>query len=162
MDSVFKVNGVNNKLFPILGICLTVVLAGCSTTNKPTPFVPQTTVRVVTHTVYPTLSEINVPKSPSLKQVTWDYPRDTTTEEVIRNTTVCRAVPVAEQTVEFWAECGQFPIDPTSNLFIGLNQENYNNLNFNLETMRQHIILLNERLTLSNQQRTEFNQKANE
>lgn len=143
-----------NKL-ALLGLLGVVLVAGC--TRSPTrTFDPpsKTTVRtVVVQEEAPRQAPIDIPEDPKLKPVTFDYPRQMTADEVIKNTTECRAVPKEKQDLDFWAICGMAPIDPDSNIFIGMDQASYNNLTYNLETLRQHNILLKSRLKLANESR---------
>ncbi len=144
-----------NKL-ALLGMVSVVLLAGCATNPTGRTFDPQsrTTVRtVVSEAEKVREAPIDVPDDPKLKDVNFDYPRLMTADEVIKNTTACRAVPKEKQDLDFWAACGIAPIDPDSNIFIGMDQTSFNNLTYNLETLRQHSALLKARLAIANESR---------
>jgi len=151
-----------NKLV-IVGVLSTLALGACAKppAARPTTFVPQTTVRVVTETKYEQLPNINVPATPDLKPVQFDLPRDLEADPLIKSATGCTNIPPAQQDVAFWERCGQFPIDPNSNLFIGMDQENFNNLTYNLETLRQYIAVLKERIAIANDQRSDARARNN-
>lgn len=144
-----------NKL-ALLGLLGVTLLAGCATSPTGRTFDPQrqTTVRtVVVQEEAPRQAPVDIPDSPKLKPVEFDYPRMMNASEVIKNTTACRAVPKEQQDVNFWAECGIAPIDPDSNIFIGMDQESYNNLTYNLATLKEYSGLLKSRLVLVNEGR---------
>jgi len=144
-----------NKLV-IVGAVSILALGACAKPpSRQTTFTPQTTVRVVSEVKYEQLPGIDVPETPALKPVAYDLPRDTAAAPIVKTTTECLSVPTAQQDLAFWERCGQFPIDPDSNIFIGMDQENFNNLNYNMETLRQYVAVLKERIAIANDQRAD-------
>ena len=134
-----------------VAVLLLGVVAGCSTAAiRPTDFVPETNVRVVTDTTPIPQQTLPIPTMDSLKVVSFSFPRNTTADMVLKNTSACRNATIDERTLEFWAKCGIFPIDYTSNIYVGLTIDEFNDLQYNMELLRQYIILLKEYIDISN------------
>lgn len=103
-------------------------VAGCS--HQPTP----AEVRVVTKTIERQLPKINAPPVVTLAPVKWDYVRGE--QDVIRNITRCQQVPEANRnTAEFKKSCTIKGIQENSNIFIGMDEQSFKNLQKNVQAL---------------------------
>lgn len=127
-------------------------LAGCATV--PQNSTPATTVIVK----YPELPPIPIPPMPTLKPFKFDIPRDMSRWEV-KNTTKCKSVPEEQRDEKFWTECGIHPPIPNTNIFLGFDRENYENLIHDLIVLKEHILTLEKLLQEVNKQREEWRRK---
>ena len=137
-----------NKFFLLPVIFLT----ACSSTG-PQKFRPTTSVEVVTSTSYNTLPDIPQPKKPDIKKWKWDFPRE------VKNTEECRKTPLSKRNESFWSKCSGTPIK-NGNVFVGVNQTNFNIVTRNFEVLKEHNYILRQRIELANQQRREERVKA--
>jgi len=126
-------------------------LTGCATTNQVTP-----AVTVITE--YPNLPPIEIPRMPPLRSFRFDIPRDTSVLTV-KNTERCRSVPEEKRNENFWKMCGIHPPLENSNIYLGLDEENFNNLMQNLTILRERAIVLENLLKEVNRQREEWRKK---
>lgn len=126
-------------------------LAGCATTNPATP-----AVTVITE--YPNLPPIEIPEMPPLRSFRFDIPRDTTRLDV-KNTKRCKSVPERKRDENFWQMCGIHPPLENTNIYLGLDEENFNNLMQNLAILRERVITLENLLKEVNKQREEWRRK---
>jgi len=90
-----------------------------------------------------------------------DMPRDLT-QLTVKNVTNCVSIPEEERDERFWARCGEHPIVPNSNIYIGFSQQNWNNIQTNLITLQENDFVLRGLLEEANRLREEFRQKAQE
>ena len=158
-----------NKLIMITLFVL--FLAGCASDDG---FDPKTNVNLINSQSFPELPDIEPVDPPNLIAWQADVPRDTAVLSV-KNTTECRSVgtyedpsypgvvlPDMEQTDAWWARCGENPILPNSNIFIGFDQENWNIIQENFAKLRETLFRYKQRIDQVNQQRQEWRDLANE
>lgn len=126
--------------------------AGCSAT------LPQKKEFLVTERiVYPELPDIQVPPIPPLLPFKFDVPRDMSRLEV-KNTEECLSVPEDKRDEKFWNKCGIHPPLDDTNIFLGLDEESYNNLMLDLKMLQEHIITLRKIIEHVNEQRRKWRQ----
>lgn len=128
------------------------LLAACQTT-KP---LPTTTVRTVESTYYPNQPDIALPTRPRFQNFEYDFPRRTDLQQLVKNTTACKAVPVAQQDQAFWRRCGEFPVDTNSNIFIGFTQPEWDKFIQNWAEVEAYVKVLEERIAEVNRQRARY------
>lgn len=138
---------------------LVMSLAACQTPPEDNTFEPKTTVRVVTETAYPEFPDISLPPPVRLMPFEVDYPRDPD-EFVVKNITSCVDVPEEQRDDAFWARCGENPILPNSNIFLGFDQQNWNNVQENFQRLKENNIVLRQLLETANRQRQLWRQQA--
>lgn len=102
------------------------------------------------HSVQPNVS---LPSKPRLQVYSYDLPRQTNVQQLVKNTSACKAVSKASQDVAFWRRCGEFPVDPNSNLFIGFDQANWHKFQSNQREVEAYVQALEERIARVNEQR---------
>ena len=155
------------KLNNILPIALvSFILVGCGATKPTAP------VRVITATSYPELP--NIEPLPPVALIPWkhDMPRDLNASSV-KNITKCRKVetkinehkpyvvePVEKQPDKWWAECGENPIVPKSNIHIGFDIENWNIILEDFYKLKERTWQYEQRLTEINKQRQKWRDDA--
>lgn len=144
----------------ILGLLL-LLLAGCASDPEPVNRIPQTTVTVVNTTAYPEFPDITIPPDVKLLPFQVDFPRKMN-ELTIKNVTNCVNIPEEERDERFWARCGENPIDTNSNIFIGFDQPNWNNVNSNFEILKENNAVLRRLLEQGNIQRQNWRRLAKE
>jgi len=145
----------------IIGTILVVLsLAACAQTPEPSRM-PQTSVTVVNTTAYPEFPDLPIPPDVKLLPFKVDFPRKSG-ELVVKNITACVNVSEEAQDVRFWARCGENPIDSNSNIFIGFDQPNWNNLNSNFEILKENNSILRGLLRQANKQRSGWRKLATE
>ena len=160
---------MNKVIISAIGILL--LLTACET-NKARNFEPQTTVRVINTMSYPEFP--NVEPLPPVNVLPWrhDMPRDTNIVSV-KNISACRKVetyspedmpyvvlPVKEQIVIWWKKCGENPIFPNSNIFIGFSQTDWNIILENFAKLRERNWQYKQRIIEINRQRESWREKA--
>lgn len=143
----------------LIGLPFLLLLAGCASTPAPVDRVPQTTVTVVNTTAYPEFPDLPIPPNVRLLPFKVDFPRKSG-ELVVKNITNCVNVPAEERNERFWARCGENPIDTNSNIFIGFDQPNWNNVNSNFEILKENNSVLRRLLTQANTQRSNWRNLA--
>ena len=174
------------KILVILAASL--LLGACVGPVVDREFKPKTTVRVITSISYPQFP--NIEPLPPVAVLPWahDMPRDTTIVSV-KNLTDCRRVkvgkdektgktkykklemfspedkphvilPVEEQTTSWWRKCGENPISPNSNIFIGFSQVEWNIILENFAKLRERNWQYKQRIIEINRQRQEWRDKA--
>jgi len=161
-----------NKLF--LLISAMVVLSACIHTPSSNDFTPKTTVRVITSISYPEFP--NIEPLPNVNLVPWthDMPRDTTVVSV-KNLTTCRKIetytpenkphvvlPKEEQTTSWWKKCGEYPIMPNSNVFIGFSQDQWNIILEDFSKLRERNWQYKQRIIEINRQRESWRERADQ
>ena len=116
---------------------------------------------MITTVTYPEFPDV-VPVDP-VRLLPWehDVPRDMSNLKV-KNLSTCIKVPVEKQTRSFWARCGENPILPNSNIFVGFDQSNWNNIVENFERLRENLYQYKQRIIAINKQREEWRRKAEE
>ena len=148
-----KENKGSHKIGTIVSLVilfmLYLFLGGCA--NRPSMFdgILPTTEKVVIKNItkYPEFPPLSYPPNMSLVPFEWDYPR-LRDSVVVKNTTDCLAVQEKDQDEKFWNKCGINKLDTTSNLYIGMTEENYrlfiNNWNQILGREKQWRAIINE------------------
>ena len=131
-------------------------------------------MRVVNSTSYPEFPDVE--PLPPVDILPWkhDVPRDMTVLSV-KNLSECRKVetyvpenkpyvtlPKKEQTTEWWAKCGEHPVLPNSNIFIGFEQDQWNILVEDFMKLREQNWKYKQRIDQVNKQRQEWRKKADE
>lgn len=102
-------------------------LAGCATgTALPMSAPTKPTVEIVA-------PRIVLPSPPQLRDVEFDVPRDMD-RPVIRDTEECRG-----RIEDMPGECIYYPPLENSNILLGVDSENWANLSWNMEALRQYI-----------------------
>ncbi len=133
-------------------IAVALLLGGCSSLgfNDPTK---KTTVVTNTSVVYPDLPDIDKPLPPVQQPVTWDYPRDKTKAKVVKTTPEClQQPPIAN----FDKACLEYPVDKSSNLFVGLDSVGFKNWFSNQESLNGYIRSLLTRIDEVNAERAKW------
>lgn len=172
----------------ILTVIVASLLLGACAGNVDREFKPKTTVRVITSMSYPQFPNIEPLPPVAILPWTHDLPRDTTIVSV-KNLTDCRRVkvgrdeatgktkykklelfspedkpyvilPVEEQTTSWWRKCGENPILPNSNIFVGFSQIEWNIVIENFAKLRERIWQYRQRMIEVNRQRQEWRDKA--
>lgn len=136
-----------------------ILLGACASAPDPVDRTPKTTVRVINNTAYPEFPNLPIPPDVRLLPFEVDFPRNQN-QLVVKNITTCVNVPVENQDDRFWARCGENPIDTNSNIFIGLTQDNWNNINSNFEILKENNSVLRGLLNQANKQRAEWRRLA--
>lgn len=154
-----RMSGQTFLLLISFSILASLLLSGCAGTRGPETFEPKTTVRIVTETAYPEFPNISLPPPVRLLPFEVDYPRNPN-ELVVKNITSCVDVPEEERDDAFWARCGENPILVDSNIFIGLDQQNWNNVQENFQKLKENNIVLRQLLETANRQRELWRQQA--
>lgn len=150
-EDAFKENG--EKMTKILIIASLLFLTACGANTQQRDFEIPRTVETITSVAYPVFPDISIPPQPNLIPWEYDFPRDPDADPVIKNVSSCIDVPEENQDEAFWARCGEQPIQTDSNIFIGMDQDNWNILNRNLEVLKENNFQLRERLDIANEQR---------
>jgi len=134
-------------------------VTSCASTNnmKNTELLPETKIIKV----YPELVPIEIPQGPKLYSFKMDVPRNKN-EIVVKNTTECKNVPESKRDEKFWNKCGENPPLTDTNIFLGFDQENFNNFVLTMESMREYIITLKKIIEEVNRQREEWRLKNKE
>lgn len=146
---------------------LSIALAGCGSTKEHTP-----SIRVINVQSYPELPDIEPVSPPNLVPWIHDMPRDLNVLSV-KNISACRKVetrsneirpyitePVEEQSDAWWQKCGENPIIPLSNIFIGFDIENWNTILENFYKLKEKVWQYEQRILEINKQRQEWREKA--
>lgn len=134
-------------------------LGACAASPEPVNRIPQTTVTVVNTTAYPEFPDIPIPPNVRLLPFQVDFPRRMD-ELVVKNVTNCVNVSEEARDDRFWARCGENPVDTSSNIFIGFDQTNWNNVNSNFEILKENNAILRNLLSQGNKQRQEWRRLA--
>jgi hypothetical protein len=159
----------------IIGILLiSLFLAGCGATSDPKYFTPKTTVRIINSVSYPEFPDITPLPELNILAYKPDLPRDLNELSVI-SSTKCRnkkiktkpredkpyiIVPVETQSSEWWRRCGENPIFPESNIYIGFDQIQWNIIINNATKLKERIGQYKQRIAEINSQRREWREKA--
>lgn len=152
---------MNLKTISII-ILVAFTLSACLGTNE---FDPKTTVGFEIRTNYPELPNMDIPPNVNLMPWHHDLPRDTTKDMIVKKLTKCLKVPKEERVksnTQFWAECGEYPVIPFTQLHIGFDQENYSIILENFTRLKLRNYQLRQRLLEVNRQREEWRKKADE
>jgi len=144
-----KILGITSGLLLFLGAC-------GATLDAPSP-----TVTVITKNSYPELPDIQPLPSLNLRAWKHDVPRDMS-KIVPKNTTECINVPEEKRNKAYWNKCGEHPILPDSNIYIGFDQFNWNIILENFAKLREQIFKYEQRIKEINKQRQEWRKKAEE
>lgn len=126
---------VNEKTLLIF-LLVVFLLPGCQTTT--TTMTPSPSVQIIEKPVFPVLNEYKIPEEPELIPFVVDMPRDTT-KRTVKNVTECVSVKEEKRNEEFWKKCGEHPIITDSNIYVGFDLENWNNLQSNFFRLREYI-----------------------
>lgn len=105
--------------------------------------------------VYPELDPIDT-RTLKLEPTLFDIPREMASEMVVKNTPECQEVQLLEQTDAFWFECGEFPQDKDSNLFVGFDRDNYENYVLNLARIAEWKRSVTSLIEVENRRREEW------
>lgn len=147
---------------------ISLLLVGCGASS----FTKTEPVKIITATSYPSVP--NIEPLPPVALIKWnhDMPRDLSVLSVI-SSTECRKVetkinedkpyvvePVEPQTDEWWAECGENPIYPESNIHVGFDLDNWNIILENMFKLKERNWQYRQRLEEVNKQRKEWRDKA--
>jgi hypothetical protein len=140
------------KLTSILLVIL-ILLSGC------TGFMPKPLVDLVTKEVthYPNLPNIERPPPITLLPVDFDWPR--TNNLVVKNSKACLDVIEKDKNKSFWRRCGINEIDDTSNIYIGLDQKNFESLTINFKRILAREEEWRHRLKSVNNQRQKWREQ---
>jgi hypothetical protein len=160
---------VNKILLSVIALFL---LSACDTTSR--EFKPLTTVRVITTMSYPEFPDIEPLSDTNIIPWIHDMPRDMSILSV-KSLTECRKIetyipedkqyvvlPIKEQSDAWWQKCGENPIIPNSNIFIGFTQENWNIILENFAKLKERNWQYKQRIIEINRQREEWRKKAEE
>lgn len=174
----------------ILAVIAATLLLGACTGNIDREFKPKTTVRVITSMSYPQFPNIEPLPILGILSFVADLPRDLDEISVKNLTDCRRVkimdakdspdkkdkykkletyhlenkpyviLPKEEQTAAWWKECGENPIFPESNIFIGFNQVEWNIILGNFAKLRERVWQYKQRIIEINRQRQEWRDKA--
>jgi hypothetical protein len=115
---------------------------------------------VLTVTYYPEMPDLPLCSASSLRVPEAEYPRKMNAEPFVRNLTTCKSTDPKERSTAAWMErCLEKPIDTESNIFIGFNQQNWTELNFNLAQINENYKACQARIEEVNKQRAEWREK---
>ena len=128
-----------------VAIILLFLLTACSTTSE----------RIVYKTLDPEFPPVSKPLPLTLVPAVYDYPRDTTAELIIKNTTACLGVPEDKRNNSFWRRCGEFPRDVNSNIFLGFTKEYWNQNVLNWRMVKEQLKAYSDTIDRLNKQRQE-------
>lgn len=145
----------NGSLSKLLVTASLLTLIGC--TSTPTHHGPSVIAQPTL--VYPDLPPIEYPPGPDLQPIHFDFPRNADAKPVLKSTPECLETPIAKRDLDFWVRCGQQPFTPKSNVFIGLQYDQWLILQQNFVALEEYIKAARARLDLVNQQREEWRQK---
>lgn len=143
----------------IITLLAIISLAACANIPPEVNRIPQTTVTVVNTTAYPEFPDLPIPPDVKLLPFNVDFPRKSG-ELVVKNITTCVNVAEEARDDRFWARCGENPIDTNSNIFIGFDQPNWNNVNSNFEILKENNAVLRGLLRQANKQRADWRRLA--
>ncbi len=101
-----------------------------------------TPVQILEKPIYPVLEEIIIPEDPVLIPMTVDMPRKS--HKSVKNVPHCLDVPESERNELFWNECEDNEIILDSNLYVGFNINEWENLQINLIRIKEYANLLKE------------------
>ncbi len=132
-------------------------LVGCAMGE----FEPKTTVTLVNTEIFPELPDIT-PLQP-LDLLPWvaDVPRDPS-KLVPKNITKCLKIPENKRDKVYWIRCGENPIVQGSNIYLGMDQTNWNIMVEDFAKLKERLQQYEARLTEINQQRKKWREQAEE
>lgn len=150
----------------IIALSLIMGVTGCMSLPKPT-----STIRVINTNVYPEMPDIEPVDDPNLAPFQADVPRDLSVLSV-KNLTACRVdtiedpdrpwviLPTEEQSSNWWSRCGEHPVVPDSNIFLGFDQDNWYIIVENFAKLKEALHRYKARIDEINRQRAEWRRKA--
>ena len=143
----------NNILFLFIALF---VLSGCSTFSA---FDPKTNVRLVNTEIFPEFPDIT-PLQP-LNLLPWeaDIPRDSS-RIVPKNITKCLKVPENKRDRSYWITCGENPILEGSNIYLGMDQTNWNIMVEDFAKLKERLQQYEARIREINNQRKKWRDQA--
>lgn len=175
-------------MIKILAVIAATLLLGACAGNIDRKFKPKTTVRVITSMSYPQFPNIEPLPILGILPFVADLPRDLDAISVKSLTDCIRVkigkdektgkiifrklefyhpddkpyvrLPKEEQTASWWKACGENPIFPESNIFIGFNQVEWNIILENFAKLRERVWQYKQRIIEINRQRQEWRDKA--
>jgi hypothetical protein len=153
------VAGMINNSRIALPLTLAALLAGCGTLAPSHPE-PVKTVECVNTMSYPELPEIPMPLEPGLIPWEYDAPRDMLAKPVPRNSAQCLAVAEKDRDDAYWERCGIQPVLDKSNLLYGFDERNWSIMLSDFAKLREYIVQLKERIAVANDERREYQRKA--
>lgn len=129
------------------------LLGACNPADQP--------LRIINQTSYPNQADIVMPPGLELEAITFDIPRDLS-QQIIKNTPECQTVEAASRTRTFWARCGQYKAIEGSNIYVGLDRDNFEKLRNNLRKLQVRDQQYQARIEEVNRQRREWRRKNGE
>lgn len=132
-----------------LVVCLLFALSACSNNAI------EKTLRLVSVTQDTKMPPIEYPPEIELHVIDYDIPRDTSKPRIIRNTTQCIEVPASKQDQAFWKRCGLYPPLSNSNIFLGVDQTNWEYMLENWARIKAREEMWRARIDEVNRQRSE-------
>lgn len=143
----------------ILLVSCILLLGGCSMFGKRDKVEVSNPIEVITTSSYPDLPDMSHPPKLNLMTPKWDYPRDMEAPMTIKNLTTCKNVPEEKQDDDFWAECGEYPIIPNSNIYRGYSYPEWLLFRENEAAIRGKLKEYEVRIDEINRQRREWREK---
>jgi hypothetical protein len=83
----------------------------------------------------------------------FDFPRNTNTSPVVKNTTSCKKIKIENQDENFWKRCGEFPVDTNSNLYLGMTLAEYKKYEIGMRQIKNSLIFKNDQIKNENLRR---------
>lgn len=147
---------MNNKI--LIFIATIFLLTGCVTDGA---FEPKTTVTLVNTEIFPEFPDI-APLQP-LDLIPWaaDVPRDPS-KVTVKNITKCIKVEENKRDKSFWNRCGENPIVEGSNIYLGMDQVNWNVMVENFAKLKERLQQYEARMKEINKQREKWRIQADE
>jgi len=133
-------------------LLLAMAVAGCAS-PKPEVIIQREAVET-----YPNLPPMEAPNFEA-KKFRLDVPRDMSAAPVVKQDAACKAVPANQRNAAFWKRCGEQPPLADSNIFIGMDEENFRLFEEFLEVMAAKDAAWKARLDEVNKQRAEWRAK---
>lgn len=139
------------KVITVISVGL--LLSGCGDKDFLSGVNKKLTTVTSTSVVYPSLPDIDVPLSPILRSVVYDYPRDTSKPKEAKTTPEClQQPPIAN----FEVVCMQYPVQKNSNIFIGMDKTSFDNQVTNQEQINSYNRSLRSRIDEINKERAKW------
>lgn len=131
---------------------LAALAAGCATPK------PEVVIQREAVETYPNLPPMEAPDF-HVEKFRLDVPRDMKAAPVVKADAACRAVAAAQRDAAFWKRCGEQPPLANSNIYIGMDEENFRIFEEFLTVMAAKDAAWKARLDEVNKQRAEWRAK---
>ncbi len=114
-------------------------LISCAQNSLNEDFTQPQRLYIIEKPVYPFLEKIPLPDDPQLREFEADMPRDLS-KKVVKNTTECKKASQKErETRRFKEKCEEHPVILDSNIYLGFDEKNWLNLQYNFIVLKEKI-----------------------